>query len=334
MAVIFAHTYRGTLHDVFPWGYAGVYLFFVLSGFLISSLLFDGAESQRFAKATVLRNFYLRRALRIFPIYYLVLTLSWFFLQDNPDLQGDFGWHFAYLTNFRICLLGRVVPPFTHFWTLAVEEQFYLVWPLVILFIPKRRILPVLLATMVASFVAQVLLSIYGPNPFWHRYATPVCAYALALGALLGHLKRTGSSHAAFISNALMTAGIPLLAAACWLQYSNQTTRLAYDLIAPLSIALCSYGAIHWAVQNPSRFISGWMAAGPLVYLGKISYGVYLIHFTVLVWVQALLPKVGIASTGLLAVLLVFACSIGLAAISRQLLEQPLARLKKYFPQA
>src|SRR5436309_1918792 len=115
-------------------GRTGVILFFILSGFLITGILLDAREWARAAgvpRPPVLRRFYGRRFLRIFPLYYASLAVL--YAAGVPDVKGYAGWHLAYLSNVLFCRLGAWPAATAHLWSLAVEEQFYLAWPLAIL---------------------------------------------------------------------------------------------------------------------------------------------------------------------------------------------------------
>jgi peptidoglycan/LPS O-acetylase OafA/YrhL len=137
-AVMLQHFWLGA--GLFDFGAMGVRLFFVLSGFLITGILLKSRElldSGEQRPSFALGRFYIRRFLRIFPLYYAVLLAAW--LLRLWGTRGEMGWHLAYLTNVDLFLRGRWWGDISHFWSLAVEEQFYLVWPLVILLAPRRR---------------------------------------------------------------------------------------------------------------------------------------------------------------------------------------------------
>jgi peptidoglycan/LPS O-acetylase OafA/YrhL len=118
-------------------GELGVDLFFVLSGFLITGILLDARAVNPGENLHVLRQFYLRRFLRIFPLYYATFVLL--ALLDIPPFRDAFGWHLLYLQNFYQWVHGRGMWG-SHLWTLAVEEQFYLLWPFIVLFAPKTHL--------------------------------------------------------------------------------------------------------------------------------------------------------------------------------------------------
>ncbi len=127
-----------------PNGPLGVNIFFVLSGFLITGILLKSkkqVETHGLARKTVFRNFYIRRTLRIFPIYYLLLIVLWY-LKD-PSIQKDGVYYFTYTSNFLFYSEQFFPGRLAHLWPLAVEEQFYIIWPFLIIF-TLRKYLPYL----------------------------------------------------------------------------------------------------------------------------------------------------------------------------------------------
>jgi peptidoglycan/LPS O-acetylase OafA/YrhL len=211
------------LWKVIRGGWLGVDLFFVLSGFLITGVLLDSRHSP-----TYLRSFYIRRVLRIFPLYYASVLLVWivvvFVEHAGSRLTGydAIGWSFAYASNIAIALkrswqyqsdwLGM-----SHFWSLAVEEQFYLVWPFVIL-LPRRVVLAITAAIVVMGpWTREYADSFFGPYSLASYMLTPCRMDALAAGALLAVIRRLP---APALTPRARTAGIVAVAAcglwACW----------------------------------------------------------------------------------------------------------------------
>ena len=129
LAVIQHHFGIKAVNDVLAPGGPAVQLFFVLSGYLITGILLDAREQAD--RGAALTTFYIRRALRIFPAYYVALTLA---ASLNVNVYDAWPWHAAYLSNVRIALDGKWPGPVSHFWSLSVEEQFYLLWPMIVLF--------------------------------------------------------------------------------------------------------------------------------------------------------------------------------------------------------
>jgi len=131
-----------------PNGAIGVDIFFVLSGFLISKILFDqrnNAELLNIPKFTLVKNFYVRRTLRIFPIYYLtIFVLLLFSKSTGTNIQSAFAYFLTYTSNFYFFKIQTWDGMVSHLWSLAVEEQFYLIWPWIILFSNKKYFLHII----------------------------------------------------------------------------------------------------------------------------------------------------------------------------------------------
>ena len=140
-------------------GSNGVNLFFVISGFLITEIFLKckkEVENGQSIRLT-LRQFYARRFLRIFPLYYLVISLS--FLFNFSDVWHELWWYLTYTVNYYGLVTGKWIG-LPHFWTLALEEQFYLLWPLVILLVPRRCLLLVpVIAILIAPATRALILA-------------------------------------------------------------------------------------------------------------------------------------------------------------------------------
>ena len=197
----------------FAWGWAGVDLFFVLSGYLITKILLENADGRG-----MLVSFYARRGLRIWPIYYLsVLVL----IAVNPLLdtsQPTDGWpyYLTYTQNIQYYAF-REPPPdhvaFRHTWTLALEEQFYLIWPAVVLLCGRKRLIPACVAIAILAYLARA--GGFFANQGYSLYILPSRCDGFALGGLLAALRMrsSGSSIRLRLGLALaMAAGFAYLA--------------------------------------------------------------------------------------------------------------------------
>lgn len=262
VAFVMAYHFIPGIDRYAPLGSIGVRLFFVLSGFLITRILLD---SRSIALPAALRSFYLRRGLRIFPLFYLVLLLA--AIINIGPVRATIGWHVSYLTNIYLFNRGGWHGSISHLWSLAVEEQFYLVWPLLMLLVPERR-LPVVIATMV--IVAPITrLMIGGPM----NSVLPLsCTDSLGAGALLAlpSMHRRAMLAGVWI-------GVPLLIAALALRgtgYSGVPLEVALDFGVSLSAA--------WIVGRAAAGLPGapgaFLTLRPIAFLGTISYGLYLYH--------------------------------------------------------
>jgi peptidoglycan/LPS O-acetylase OafA/YrhL len=316
------------------WGHIGVRLFFVLSGFLITRLLLEARSAAEFEAAPALRSFYIRRALRIFPPYYAVLGLVWLV---NPDqARGSLVWHALYLSNFWYALHNQWTPwVVSHFWTLSIEEQFYLAWPLIVLLAPRRHLESICIGVILLSLSFRFYWPIVGtPGPA-RDLLPPASMDALASGALL----------AAWRSRAVglpqwLRLGWPALAAAFFavqwfaptpanpLQEWSRWLLLEVLPLAPLVaiVASCSSGI----GGTPGRLLE----LPPLLALGRISYGIYLYHNIVLALAVRSQPwiPVNVSEQGPGRFLVVGTATLIVASMSWLVFEKPLNSLKRYFP--
>ncbi|HZZ91851.1 MAG TPA: acyltransferase [Usitatibacter sp.] len=241
-----------------PGGFLGVDLFFVLSGFLITSLLLD--EEARTGTISI-RDFYLRRALRILPPLATAIVLS--LALDVASVKAAAA-AFLFYANFvfRGSLAGLA-----HTWSLAVEEHFYLVWPLAFVVLRRRRV-KVLIAVMVAAIVMRLLAPFWEISPGWSYQLTPMRADGLAIGCL-----------AAMIP--VEAPGLPALAIAVACFFFVHLENYGMLLVGTTGFALISAAAIRGARSPLLRL-------RPMQYIGRRSYGLYLYHFPVSLWVDRL----------------------------------------------
>ena len=329
-------------------GWSGVDVFFVLSGFLITGILIDARGSDRY-----FASFYMRRVLRIFPLYYLIVFISFVLLSRSTywhDLLVGPGrvaqWpYWTYLVNFAIAERGD----FQHgvldvSWSLAIEEQFYLIWPAIVWLLPVRFIGVVCAAIAVIVPILRSMALDGGAEPV-DAYVLPhLRADALALGALLAWLSRRKrlTALAPIGPVAVIAGGAGAIACAvagdsAW-WYEPLMQRFGYSLFA-----IAGAGLVIVAVTRPETSIwqralrMGWLRA-----FGKYSYCMYLIHLPISRVVQefvlgpgefpALFGAVWPAQLGFYV--LAGAPTFALAWLSWRWFEAPILRLKSKFPYA
>ena len=329
----------------------GVHLFFVLSGFLITRILLQSRtaiELRTTGLGWALRQFYARRFVRIFPLYYLALAVG--AALAFPGLRTAFAWHAAYLSNVYYFLRhGAFDGPASVFWTLAVEEQFYLIWPLVILLVPRRGLLPTIATIAVLGTATRVAAIFRDPSL---EILTPACANFLAMGALVATADdptfgsfRSGRNLRrvfAFVTIALVTAGVSLAV----LAGPSYLTRAPAVRAIDQTIASMAYAVLFArAARGFPRWVAVPLRRPPLLYLGRISYGLYVYHLFVAAtleraghsrWTahltQPLGPSLAASLAGSFAVK--FAVTVVIASASWFLFERPLNELKRYLPYA
>ncbi|RWE05868.1 MAG: acyltransferase, partial [Mesorhizobium sp.] len=173
-------------------GHLGVRLFFVLSGFLITRLLLEARDAAQFEAGPALRSFYARRVIRIFPPYFAVLALVWF--TDLEQSRSSLAWHALYLSNFWYALRNDWNPwLLCHFWSLSIEEQFYLAWPLIVLLAPRRRIEAITIGVICFSLVYRFYWPIATDTALARDLLPPASMDALGCGALLAVRRARGA---------------------------------------------------------------------------------------------------------------------------------------------
>ena len=309
------------------WGWVGVNLFFVLSGFLITSILLEAREKPHY-----FRNFYMRRALRIWPVYFLLLLVCYavpdWFLGDTLAHQAHWKILLAYalfIQNLRHTPLPGTLGPT---WSLAIEEQYYVVWAPVVRFCRGRRnwLLP---AISVAMIVASPLIGM--SHAHWlNTTHTLIHLDGIALGSLLAfclyHMK-ISRRHWLWIS-----------AVATVLGFTASATVFAGTSFLDLGLATGFAGVVLAAIAGTgARNPVAWaLRRGPLAFYGKISYGLYMTHILVFVYFgnfdARLDDKYHIGIAGNLAIVgLRLVASTAVATALWYGFESQILKLKRYF---
>jgi peptidoglycan/LPS O-acetylase OafA/YrhL len=332
---------------LFSYGALGVDLFFVLSGFLITGILYDSRTEPAY-----FRNFYMRRVLRIFPLYYAVLVVVFFIVPAIPALRGTEiaglrdhqAWAWLYGVNIYLAIHnGWVLSYIEHFWSLAVEEHFYLVWPFAIWLLAARRraLLAFSLVVALASFAGRVVASLHGVSPIATTVLTPFQLDALAIGGFLAVYLRQPEGEAA-----ARRAILPLVlagAALLLLQFGLRHFTSPGDAV----LALRS-GAFHLMfaalllkalASGPDSTWGRFFGGTPMVTLGKYSYGLYVYHHFLSYYFASHGTDLALASVigshaAALAILAAggITTSMGIAWLSYEFFEQPFLRLKRFWP--
>jgi peptidoglycan/LPS O-acetylase OafA/YrhL len=263
----------------------GVECFFVLSGFLITGILLQAKEARGFA--TAIGHFYGRRALRIFPAYYLVLLVA---SVASPVMRNVALWHALYLGNFYPLAHGTFAPSGGHFWSLAVEEQFYLFWPLLVLLAPERRLAQVALALFALGPLTRLVLWLVIGRVHLSMWTFPTTALdLLAFGAFLACVRRQrGLQLTDRFVRRLNRLGIAAL-----LVYlvTFLTLRASGEFVVfARSLEALVFGALVLRASFGFTGLRGFVLGNRVVtWLGMVSYGLYLVHpFVPDLYLQAL----------------------------------------------
>ena len=323
-------------------GLLGVRLFFVLSGFLITGILLDGRDARARGESEVgslARSFYARRALRLVPVYYGTLLVLVAF--DAARVRDDLPWHALYATSFLVARENGWIGIASHFWSLSVEELFYLLWPWLVLATPRRALPWVCAAFLVSGPLFRGLGVMHGLGRWTLLYTLPGCTDPLAVGALLAVFHREAPSRLPQARAALVTVTVLALVIATEITSSPGATALSHAASASKGLLhALLMGALVSACAAPrSAFAEGaaapasWLARAlawtPLAYLGRISYTLYLVH----PMVPYAMRRVGFETETWPALLAGgFVIPIAIAALSWHLIETPILALKRRFP--
>jgi peptidoglycan/LPS O-acetylase OafA/YrhL len=274
--------------SVTNYGSYGVELFFVLSGFLITGILYDSCHHPHY-----LRNFYMRRVLRIFPLYYGVLALVFFVLPLIPMLRGptlDYLvdrqiWAWLYAVNIYIARQGQWSFSYLdHFWSLSVEEHFYFIWPLVVFALARwpRALIAASLGTASCAILARLGGSLIGIS-WWTTYTlTPFRLDGLTLGAFLAVTARQPGGLRRLAQALPLTASVVGGVLAATFIWTHLVWQPALGLVLPIRAALILVllaCVLLWAIIAPERSVSSrFFRSRVMVLLGTYSYGLYVYH--------------------------------------------------------
>jgi peptidoglycan/LPS O-acetylase OafA/YrhL len=334
LGVLFNHFFA-TSGGALQCGWLGVNLFFVLSGFLITRILLEQRE-QAIAGIGLwpsLIVFYARRALRIFPLYYLTLAVMW---TCDFERSRHYGWMLAtYTFNIRIAAHG-FCETYNHFWSLCVEEQFYLIWPVIVLTVPPRSLGKFMTAAFLAAPAWRLSCMGLGVHTRFPLCAAPfACLDCLAAGALLAYFELRRERWQWFLVRcrglgiALMTLWVfASLLARPWLWHGVEVEWIFGNTAMAIFFA--------WVVGRAAESRGGdWGALLRmrwLTYLGTISYGVYVLHkFAPFIW-DRLAPSIPMLAIP--APYAYMALAILAGTFTWHLLERPIQRLKRLIPYA
>jgi peptidoglycan/LPS O-acetylase OafA/YrhL len=324
-------------------GSRGVDLFFVLSGFLITGILLD-------TKSAVNRagSFYGRRVLRIFPIYYLALAIvfvgehfsTW--IKDAGNLQNplDHISHLLYFQNF-IPLWHHGDYPlgiFGPFWSLAVEEQFYLIWPMLVWRFSPKTILKICAAGMITTLVLRIILVPNFGSGIWIYAFTFTRADGLFIGAALAVILATKGEFSKSLVVSMASAGVALLAVIPIFVPARELweTGGLEAVLGTTGASLCSGALVAYCLTSQESRLARWFQSDWLRNFGKYSYGIYVIHATVYHAGETFLAARGRSypfSTPFAFVyaITLMAITYGLAWLSFNFFESRFLDLKRYF---
>ena len=338
------------IYTFFENGQTGVDLFFVLSGFLITGILLDAKGATGY-----FRNFYARRFLRIFPVYYGFLFLYFVVtpVLIDSDPAGPFAvgrgteiWFWTYTSNFLSLVKGAQIPPgLNHFWSLAVEEQFYLIWPAVVMLTSPAKLKKLCLAIVVAAFAFRWGLRFTDYYQTGAVVLTPARIDTLAIGAWLAVMIRERDTRE-FVERwavpTLITCGAVL--ALMNFPEINHLARfylemqtIGFPLLAALSASLI---VLTTSARRKHRRIRSVFEAQPLPFFGKYSYTMYVVHLPLVIAMNRFgfgissLPRAANSDVpaAMVFTIIAGATTVLIAYLSWNVYEKRFLKLKRFFP--
>jgi peptidoglycan/LPS O-acetylase OafA/YrhL len=303
---------------LFNLGWLGVDIFFGLSGYLITGILLDAKAAGPSAREYFV-PFYMRRALRILPLAWAAAVVMAFIQNEWSGLL----WYVGYLVNW----LPQSPPPseLGHYWSLAVEEQFYLLWPALVFFTSRRTLWNVSIAVIAVDVICRFCFSMWPPafaNAQFLGLATFARADTLAVGAMLAQRQRSGGwgRERSWAVPAALLAAV-MVVAIRWMELKGLFPLLTYNLKWPV-IALGVGGGLLFVLTRPPRILQWPFVA----WIGQISYGIYVIHAF---FGRPLHRLFSFAPT---IFLMQVALTIPIAAASWYLFESPILKQKWRWP--
>jgi peptidoglycan/LPS O-acetylase OafA/YrhL len=322
------------LHLPVPWlwgatvkaGAAGVDLFFALSAFLITSLLLKEREE---TGDISLKFFYLRRILRIWPLYFLVIGLG--ILLSHTDANQHLPWYYVagyllFVGNWVHAVFGRPESIAFPLWTVSIEEQFYLIWPVIVKTFERRGLIIAAVGMFLLATVCRALFVFAGISGGYVYYGSTARCDSIALGILIALFMGQLPKVAGFARLLLVSGGVVgWTLASAWL--TDQPGPISMrEVLGRLIISMAAGAILYGCLHSRSRFLtSPW-----IISLGKVSYGLYLLHLTGLFLAKTLTHPVS-GTMLLVSKALGFVLTIVLAFASYRWVESPFLRLKDRF---
>jgi peptidoglycan/LPS O-acetylase OafA/YrhL len=316
LMVLTEHLFRGVGQ-----GGIGVAIFFVISGYLITSIIRGYSDDLSLREAA--GRFYWRRTLRLFPAFYLCILLA--AVLDLGDMRDNWWINALYLNNFKVAFDGAWNGS-SHFWTLCVEEQFYLIWFFVVALTPRKQLLPVIIGCLIAAPAYRGVMYAAGYTSFTSMLL-PGVMDSLAMGALICCILDT-EIYARFLKYRLpiLIASVAVIVITHWSSGAFTRILLRCDINI---LALCLVSAVR---ERKADWMFDWLGNRYLRHIGKISYGIYVYHG----FMSALFRKTGWEwatihnrlGPDFIRFLVLSAAAIAIAELSWRFVEKPIMRLK------
>jgi len=311
------------------YGPLGVRFFFVLSGYFITLSLWrmkDQIADRPSTSWNCLGRFYLGRLLRIGPPFYLALIAG--ALLGIVEVRSSFLWLATFQANHYIVYLGYWPDAISHFWSLAVQEQFYIVWPAVVLALPRRGFIPAMAAFILFALGFRIYCIMTHAYTITRWVTLLGCVDSFATGALIASLRQFRLLEKIGSLPATLLTALPLIAFACFFLGRALMTLPEGNMWLGLTEtvdALFLAWLLTVSLNGIKHRFGQWLGWKPLVYLGRISYGIYVYHVFVIMVFSPLLMAYGLSEDhyAVARLLTLFALTLALASLSWHFMEKP-----------
>lgn len=333
IGLVLVHHWLPSNHFInkIPNGSIGVTLFFVLSGYLINDILLKNRVSSWGGFCKVYQTFIIRRTLRIFPIYFITLAVVTILPKLSLTIETDFYTHpIYYLTYTYNHLLDKTnnwQDALSPYWTLAVEEQFYIIWAVIILLVSNNQQTKIFLwATVVLGIIFRFYFVSLQKS---HGLITITCIDSFAWGGVFALYKLENKQDT--LQKILKYLSVPSFLLFLYIViYANSDESLIKVLFLRTTVACLSTYLILIVTQNPNNLVKKFLILKPMILLGKISYGIYVYHMIVPLLFGMVINRLRInlpidSHLVSISILIIF------SYFSFILIENPINHLKKYF---
>ena len=323
-SVIFYHYLPEYKLGTFSFGWIGVDIFFVISGYLITAILLEQKEiiNNRFL---IIKNFIIKRALRLFPTYYLLITffaVMMFAFGLYVWNKGDAVFYYTYTQNILFFRDGMKGNQLNHVWTLAVEEQFYLFWPWMVIYLSNKNLMRLLFALILASFLFKSFSDIQNL-----RMLTIAHFDTLGGGAIIALVMKERKETVPLFLNKVKYFTLLIFTAILCIGITHHLP----GYMTSFSVLALSITLLVGCYYNFEGIIGKFLNIPFLNYLGKISYGLYLYHKVIPYFIKLFLSKLHLQINSCLLFFVSITLTIAIAHLSYILLEKRFLKLKDRF---
>lgn len=305
----------------------GVDIFFFISGYLLTYLLV--AEKQKFNRVDI-PKFYIRRGLRIWPLYFFLVAIAPLLINWLGEKHPVYWPTIAMINNFQTIWTQSWDYPFSHFWSICIEEHFYLIWPVIVAFVPNKKLISAIALLIGISWGYKIYTYMFLPGNWYHLYLHTLSRMdVILLGGMLAviYLKKPFTFR---VSNTVMAGIIAFLVIMmAYDDMSNYENIFNGVLRKSIYMVLLAIPLMDFLFNDKRR--NRILEFRPLLYLGKISYGIYMYgNILVLVVIKKIMYGFHINNIYVYFTLIII-LSLIIPVISYELLEKPFLKLKQRF---